>query len=92
MVEVDAARCKRNGVSPSEVLNVLSGYIGGNYASNMNRFSKLYRVMVQASPEFRLDTEALNNMFVRNSDGEMSPVSQYLTLTRVYGAETLSRF
>ena len=92
VVEVDAARCKRNGVSPSEVLNVLSGYIGGNYASNMNRFSKLYRVMVQASPEFRLDTEALNNMFVRNSDGEMSPVSQYLTLTRVYGAETLSRF
>ena len=58
----------------------------------MNRFSKLYRVMVQASPEFRLDTEALNNMFVRNSDGEMSPVSQYLTLTRVYGAESLTRF
>ena len=92
LVEVDAARCKRNGVSPAEVLNVLSGYIGGNYASNMNRFSKLYRVMVQASPEYRLDTEALNNMFVRNSDGEMSPVSQYLTLTRVYGAETLTRF
>ena len=58
----------------------------------MNRFSKLYRVMVQASPEFRLDTEALNNMFVRNSDGKMSPVSQYLTLTRVYGAESLTRF
>ena len=92
LVEVDAARCKRNGVSPSEVLNVLSGYIGGNYASNMNRFSKLYRVMVQASPEFRLDTEALNNMFVRNSDGNMSPISQYLTLTRVYGAETMTRF
>ena len=92
LVEVDAARCKRNGVSPTDVLNVLSGYIGGNYASNMNRFSKLYRVMVQASPEYRLDTEALNNMFVRNSDGEMSPVNQYLTLTRVYGAETLTRF
>lgn len=92
MVEVDAARCKRNGVSPSDVLSTLSGYIGGNYASNMNRFSKLYRVMVQASPEFRLDTEALNNMFVRNSDGEMSPISQYLTLTRVYGSETLTRF
>lgn len=92
LVEVDAARCKRNGISPTEVLDVLAGYVGGNYASNMNRFSKLYRVMVQASPEFRLDTEALNNMFVRNSDGKMSPVSQYLTLTRVYGAETLSRF
>jgi len=92
LVEVDAALCKRNGVSPSDVLSTLSGYIGGNYASNMNRFSKLYRVMVQASPEFRLDTEALNNMFVRNSNGEMSPVSQYLTLTRVYGAESLTRF
>ncbi|WP_223225913.1 MULTISPECIES: efflux RND transporter permease subunit [Bacteroides] len=92
LVEVDAALCKRNGVSPSDILSTLSGYIGGNYASNMNRFSKLYRVMVQASPEFRLDTEALNNMFVRNSNGEMSPVSQYLTLTRVYGAESLTRF
>lgn len=92
LVDVDAAMCKRNGVSPTDVLNVLSGYIGGTYASNMNRFSKLYRVMVQASPEYRLDTESLKNMFVRNSSGEMSPVSQYLTLTRVYGAETLSRF
>lgn len=92
LVEVDAALCKRNGVSPIDVLNVLAGYIGGTYSSNMNRFSKLYRVMVQAAPEYRLDTESLKNMFVRNSSGEMSPVSQYLTLTRVYGAETLSRF
>lgn len=92
LVEVDAARCKRNGVSPSDVLSTLSGYIGGNYASNMNRFSKLYRVMVQASPEFRLDTESLNNMFVRNDNGEMTPISQYLKLTRVYGSEVLTRF
>lgn len=92
LVEADAALCKRNGVSPTDVLNVLAGYIGGTYSSNMNRFSKLYRVMVQAAPEYRLDTESLKNMFVRNSSGEMSPVSQYLTLTRVYGAETLSRF
>ena len=92
LVEVDAALCKRNGVSPTDVLNVLAGYIGGTYSSNMNRFSKLYRVMVQAAPEYRLDTESLKNMFVRNTSGEMSPVSQYLTLTRVYGAETLSRF
>lgn len=92
LVEVDAARCKRNGVSPADVLSTLSGYIGGNYASNMNRFSKLYRVMVQAPPEFRLDTRSLDNMFVRNSDGQMSPISQYLRLTRVYGSEVLTRF
>ncbi len=92
LVEVDAARCKRNGVSPTEVLSTLSGYIGGNYASNMNRFSKLYRVMVQAPPQFRLDTEALHNIFVRNDSGEMSPITQYLTLTRIYGSEVLTRF
>lgn len=92
MVEVDAALCKRNGVSPSDVLRTLAGYIGGNYASNLNRFTKLYRVMVQASPEFRLDTGALDNIFVRNAKGGMSPIAQYLTLTRVYGTESLSRF
>ena len=91
-VEVDAALCKRRGVSPSDVLQALSGYVGGSYASNFVRFTKLYRVMVQASPEYRLDAESLNNIFVRTSSGEMSPIGQYLTLTRVYGSETLSRF
>ena len=91
-VEVDAALCKRRGVSPSDVLAVLSGYVGGSYASNLVRFTKLYRVMVQASPEYRLDTESLNNIFVRNNQGEMSPIGQYITLTRIYGSETLSRF
>ena len=91
-IEVDAALCKRRGVSPSDVLSALSGYVGGLYASNFVRFTKLYRVMVQASPEYRLDTESLNNIFVRNASGEMSPIGQYLTLTRIYGSETLSRF
>ena len=70
----------------------MSQAVGGNYSSNLNRFTKLYRVMVQAAPEYRLDTEALNNIFVRNGSGEMSPIAQYLTLTRVYGSESLSRF
>ena len=91
-LEVDAALCKRRGVSPSDVLSALSGYIGGSYASNFVRFTKLYRVMVQASPEYRLDTESLNNIFVKTSSGEMSPIGQYVKLTRIYGSETLSRF
>lgn len=92
LVEVDAATALRNGVQPGHVLDVLSGYVGGSYASNINRFSKLYRVMLQASPEFRLDTKALSNIYVRNDKGEMSPISHYLTLTKVYGAQSLSRF
>ena len=92
LVEVDAAQCKRNGTSPGDVLSVLAGYVGGSYASNMNRFSKLYRVMLQAAPEYRLDTESLQNMFVRTSSGEMSPINQYLRLTRIYGPQSISRF
>ena len=92
LVEVDAAQCKRNGTSPGDVLNVLSGYVGGSYASNMNRFSKLYRVMLQAAPEYRVDTESLQNMFVRTASGEMSPINQYIKLTRIYGPQSISRF
>lgn len=92
MVEVDAVKCQRANVSASDVLSVLSGFIGGNYSSNFNRFSKLYRVMVQAKADYRLDKDALNNMFVRTGDGEMAPVGQFITLTKVYGAEILNRF
>lgn len=91
-VEVDAARCQRAGITTTDVLSVLSGFIGGNYSSNLNRFSKLYRVMVQANKVYRLDKDALNNMFVRTSSGEMAPIGQFVTLTKVYGTETLTRF
>ena len=91
-VEVDAARCQRAGITTTDVLSVLSGFIGGNYSSNLNRFSKLYRVMVQADKVYRLDKDALNNMFVRTSSGEMVPIGQFVTLTKVYGTETLTRF
>ena len=91
-VEVDAARCQRAGVTTTDVLSALSGFIGGNYSSNFNRFSKLYRVMVQADKTYRLDKDALNNMFIRTSSGEMAPIGQFITLTKVYGTETLSRF
>lgn len=91
-VEVDAARCQRAGVTTTDVLSVLSGFIGGNYSSNFNRFSKLYRVMVQADKTYRLDKDALNNMFIRTSSGEMAPIGQFVNLTKVYGTETLTRF
>lgn len=92
LVEVDAARCKRAGILPSDVLDVLSCYVGGNYASNINRFSKIYRVMVQAKPQYRLNKESLNNMYVRSSSGSMAPIGQFITLTKTYGPEILSRF
>ena len=91
-VEVDAARCKRDGVTPNAVLKVLSGYVGGTYSSNLTRFTKLYRVIVQASPEFRLDEQSLSNMRVRSESRQMIPITQYISMKRVYGSEGLNRF
>ena len=91
-VEVDAAMCKRNGISPVDVLRTLGAYVGGSYSSNINRFSKLYRVMLQAPAESRASEESLRNIFVRNNSGQMSPISNYVTLTRIYGAENLTHF
>lgn len=92
MVDVDASKCKRAGITPDAVLATLSGYYGGQYVSNFNRFSKIYKVMIQADPKYRLDEESLHNTFVRMANGEMAPLSQFVSLTRTYGAESLSRF
>ena len=92
MVDIDAAKAKRAGVSPSTILSTLSGYYGGQYVSNINRFSKMYYVTLQADPKYRLDTESLNNVFVRTDSGEMAPLSQFVNLTRVYSSEVLNRF
>ncbi len=91
VVDIDAAKAKRAGISPTEILSTLSGYYGGQYVSNFNRFSKVYRVMIQADPKYRLDTQSLDNVYVRVK-GEMAPISQFITLTKVYGSEILSRF
>ena len=91
-VQVDASKCKRAGITPDQVLATLSGYYGGQYVSNFNRFSKVYKVMIQADPKFRMDEASLDNAFVRMSNGEMAPLSQFVSLTRSYGAESLSRF
>lgn len=91
IVDVDASKCKRMGISPAEVLSTLGGYYGGIYASNFNRFSKVYRVMIQASPKYANDPETLNNVFVRIGN-EMAPISQFITLTRVYDPLVLNRF
>ena len=90
-VDVDAAKCKRAGISPSSVLDALSTYCGGAYVSNYNEFGKVYRVMLQASPQYRLDEQSLHNMYVRNGS-EMAPISQFVTLKKVMGPEISTRF
>ena len=90
-VDVDVAKCKQAGISPSTILSTLQGYYGGMYVSNFNRFGKLYRVMMQATPESRVSPETLNSIKVRNG-AEMAPISNFVKLTKVYGPDLLNRF
>lgn len=90
-IDIDESQCLRAGTTTSEVLNVLSGYLGSVYASNFNRFTKLYRVILQAPSDSRSSVQSLDNIFVRTKGG-MTPVSQFAKLTKTYGAESLSRF
>ena len=90
-VDVDAAKCERAGISSQTVLDVLGGYTGGTYVSNFNKFGKVYRVMSQAAPEYRMDEYALNRIYVRTNDG-MAPISQFATLRKTVGAEGANRF
>ncbi|RHJ95405.1 efflux RND transporter permease subunit [Parabacteroides bouchesdurhonensis] len=91
MIDIDAAACKKVGISPSDILMTLQGYYGGLYASNFNRFGKMYRVMVQADPTLRTNMESLKNIKVKNGD-KMAPISQFITMTKVYGPDIISRF
>ena len=91
LVNVDVAKTKQAGISPSTVLSTLQGYYGGMYVSNFNRFGKLYRVMMQADPNARVSTESLNNIKVRVGN-EMAPITNFITLERVYGPDLISRF
>lgn len=90
-VDIDAAQCKRAGLSPAQVLNALGSYCGGAYVSNFNQFSKIYRVIVQAAPIYRMNKEALSNMFVRNGN-DMAPLSQFVKITPIVGPEIDTRF
>ncbi|MCD7850096.1 MAG: efflux RND transporter permease subunit [Parabacteroides sp.] len=91
MIDIDAAACKKVGISPSDILMTLQGYYGGLYASNFNRFGKMYRVMVQADPTLRTNMESLKNIKVKNGN-QMAPISQFITMTKVYGPDIISRF
>ena len=91
MLHMDVAKCKQAGVSPAVVLSTLQGYYGGLYASNFNAYGKLYRVMIQASPETRMTPESLKSIYVRTPGG-MSPVQEFCRLERVYGPANINRF
>ncbi len=91
-INVNVARVKEAGLTVNDVLNTMQGYYGGVYASNFNQFGKQYRVMYQAEAPFRANPEGLNNVYVRNANGTMAPISEFISLEKVYGPQAISRF
>ena len=91
MIDIDAAACKKAGLTPNAILTTLQGYYGGLYSSNFNRFGKLYRVMIQADPNSRTNLESLKSIKVRNGN-EMAPITQFMTIKKVYGPDNITRF
>ena len=92
MVDVDVAKTKQAGISPKVVLSVMQGYYGGLYASNFNAYGKLFRVMVQGDVASRMTPEGLTRIYVRTASGEMAPVSEFVTLRKVFGPSNINRF
>lgn len=91
-VDVNVPKVKQAGLTVGTVLGTLQGYYGGLYASNFNEFGKQYRVMIQADNNYRAEPQGLNNIFVRNDNNTMSPISEFVTLKKVYGPEAINRF
>jgi HAE1 family hydrophobic/amphiphilic exporter-1 len=91
-MDLNVAAIKNSGLTVTDVLGTMQGYYGGVYASNFNKFGKQYRVIYQADPEFRTDPESLHNVLVRNKNGQMAPISEYITLVKVYGPQAIDRF
>ncbi|MAP81554.1 MAG: hydrophobe/amphiphile efflux-1 family RND transporter [Aequorivita sp.] len=91
-IDVDIAKTKEAGITVSSILTTLQGYIGSIYAADFSKYGKQYRVFVQALPEDRTSVESLNQMFVRNASGEMAPITEFISLKRVYGPQSVTRF
>ena len=91
-IDVNVPKIKQAGLTVSDVMSVLQGYYGGVYASNFNKFGKQYRVIYQAEAGSRKNLQSLNSIYVRNSKGEMAPVSEFITMKQVYGPQVISRF
>jgi HAE1 family hydrophobic/amphiphilic exporter-1 len=91
-MEINVPLAKEKGVPINSIFSTLQGYIGGIYASDFARFGKQFRIYIQALPEDRANVKDLNSMYVRTDTGEMAPITQFVTLKRVYGPQSVTRF
>jgi HAE1 family hydrophobic/amphiphilic exporter-1 len=92
LMEINVPRVKEAGISVNNILSAMQGYYGGNYASNFNEFGQQYRVIIQADPNYRTTPQSLNNIYIANASGTMAPITEFVTLTKIFGPQSISRF
>ncbi|VEE11741.1 Efflux pump membrane transporter BepE [Chryseobacterium gleum] len=92
MINIDYDMAAKKGVSVDNAMSTLQTMLGSYYATNFIRFSQMYKVMVQASPEHRDTPESILNLYLKNDKGEMVPFSTFITIEKVYGPEVLTRY
>lgn len=92
MLHMDVDKAAMLGVTADNAMSTLQTLIGSEYATNFIRFSQMYKVMVQAGPEYRSKPEDLMKLFIKNDLGEMVPLSSFLRVEKVYGPEQITRY
>ncbi|AWK05624.1 hydrophobe/amphiphile efflux-1 family RND transporter [Flavobacterium crocinum] len=92
LIHIDYDLAAKKGISVDNAMSTLQTMLGSFYATNFIRFSQMYKVMVQASPQFRRNPESILDMYLKNEAGEMVPFSTFIRLERVYGPEVLTRY
>lgn len=92
LLKVDLAQAAKLGVNVNEALESLQSYVGSFYSSNFIRFGQMYKVMLQASPEYRMEPKDIYSLYAKNRNGEMVPYSNFLTMERVFGPNQITRY
>ncbi|TXF79501.1 efflux RND transporter permease subunit [Chryseobacterium sp.] len=89
---IDVPRAKETGVSVSDILSTMQGYIGGVYAADFTKYGKQFRVTVQAFPDSRNQADDLSSIFVKTASGQMTPISQFVTMEKTFGPKSVERY
>jgi HAE1 family hydrophobic/amphiphilic exporter-1 len=92
MLHIDNDKAAQKGVTVNNAMGTLQTMLGSEYATNFIKFNQMYKVMVQALPEYRAKPEDILKLTVKNDVGEMVPLSAFMDIEKVYGVDQITRY
>lgn len=91
-MEINVPLAIQKGVDVNAIFRTMQGYIGGMYTADFSKYGKQFKVYIQAPPKDRVDKADLDGMYIRTKSGEMTPITQFVSLKKVYGPQEVTRF